>query len=64
MNADDYLGFVYALTDNKNTIIYVEIIFCNYFMDLEYEEYMPAEYFPVGFDATSDNPYLEKMLAD
>ena len=27
MYADSYQGFVYALTDNKDTIIYVEIIF-------------------------------------
>lgn len=62
MYADEYQGFVYALTDNEDTIIYVELIFCNYFMDLEYEKYMPAEYFPVGFDATSDNPYKDEML--
>lgn len=62
MYADDYQGFVYALTDNENTIIYVELIFCNYFMDLEYEKYMPEEYFPIGFDATSDNSYKDEML--
>lgn len=62
MDADSYHGFVYALTDGENRIIYVEIIFCNYFMDLDYEEYINAEYLPVGFDATIDNPYREKML--
>ena len=61
MFADEYQGFVYAITDGEDTIVYVEIIFCNYFMDLEYEEYMPYKYFPVGFDATSDNPYMKKM---
>ena len=61
MYADDYHGFVYAITDGENTIVYVEIIFCNYFMDLSYEEYMPKEYFPVGFDATDDNEYMKKM---
>ena len=63
MYADSYQGFVYALTDNANTIIYVEIIFCNYFMDLEYKEYIKEEYLPVGFDATLNNPYEQKMRA-
>ena len=62
MNADSYQGFVYALTDGENRIIYVELIFCNYFMDLDYEEYIDSEYLPTGFDATIDNPYKgEKM---
>ena len=34
INADSYNGFVYALTDGKNRIIYAEQIFCNYFMIL------------------------------
>ena len=59
---EKYQGFVYALTDGEDTIIYVEIIFCNYFMDLDYEEYMPQKYFPVGFDATEDNEYKDKMM--
>ncbi|MBQ9443234.1 MAG: hypothetical protein IJU43_02945, partial [Lachnospiraceae bacterium] len=32
VNADEYQGFVYALTDGKSRIIYAEQIFCNYFM--------------------------------
>lgn len=62
MYADDYQGFVYALTDEKNEIIYVEIIFCNYFMDLDYTKYVPQKYLPDGFDATKDNPYQNKYL--
>lgn len=62
MSADDYQGFVYALTDNEDTIIYVELIFCNYFYDLDYEEYIPNEYLPVGFDATQDNAYKKEIL--
>ncbi len=64
MYADDYQGFVYAIaTPNmENTITYVELIFCNYFMDLEYMEYMPAEYFPENFNAAMNNPYEEKMM--
>lgn len=62
MYADKYQGFVYALTDNENKIIYVELIFCNYFYDLEYEKYINVDYLPDGFDATSDNAYQKKML--
>ena len=64
MNSDQYYGFVYALTDNQNTIIYVELIFCNYFMDLNYNDYIIEEYLPVGFDATLDNPYEQKMMGE
>ncbi len=63
MNADDYQGFIYAITDNKDTIIYVELIFCNYFMDLEYTKYIPEEYLLEGFDATQDNPYKKEQLS-
>ena len=62
MYADPYQGFVYALTDNEDTIIYVEIIFCNYFLDLECTDYIPEEYLPTGFDASNDNPYMKKMM--
>ena len=62
MYADSYQGFVYALSDKEDTIIYVEIIFCNYYLDLDYEEYIDAKYLPVGFDATVDNPYREEKL--
>lgn len=64
MYADDYQGLVYALTDKQDTIIYVEVIFCNYCMDLDYKEYIKKEYLPIGFDATSGNPYEKKMRAE
>lgn len=58
MEAHEYYGFVYAITDKKdNKIVYVEMIFCNYFMDIDYSKYIPAEYLPDGFDATTDNEY-------
>ncbi len=57
VNADEYQGFVYALTDGKGKIVYVELIFCNYAYDLKYEEYIPSEYLPDGFDAHSGNAY-------
>ena len=61
MKADSYNGFVYAITDKeRKEIIYVEIIFCNYFMDLDYNKYINKDYLPDGFDATLDNPYAKK----
>ena len=60
MNADEYQGFVYALDLGDNTICYVELIFCNYFMDIEYEKYINNEYLPDGFNAKIDNPYLKQ----
>lgn len=62
--ADKYHGFVYAIEtpDEDYTITYCELIFCNYFMDIEYEDFMPAEYLPDGFNATVENPYRKKML--
>ena len=62
MNADPSYGFIYALSDENEKIIYVEILFCNYFMDLEYEAYLDKEYLPIGFDASVDNKYREYML--
>jgi len=64
MQADSYNGFVYAITDGKEKIIYVELIFCNYFYDLNYSEYINNDYLPDGFDATSGNPYKRKMMGD
>ncbi len=66
MYADEYQGFVYAIQTpgKKNTITYVELIFCNYFYDLKYEEYIPQEYLPEGFNAKNGNPYRKKMLEE
>ena len=62
MEADSYYGFIYAITDGNSKIIYVELIFCNYFYDLEYKKYINTDYLPDGFDATIDNGYEKKML--
>jgi len=62
--ADEYNGFVYALTDGNNRIIYAEEIFCNYFMDINYLDYIPKEYLLDGFDATSDNPYMKLKMGE
>ena len=52
---DSYYGYVYAINTpgQENTITYCEMIFCNCCMDLDYEEYMPAEYLPLNFNARS-----------
>ena len=55
MNADDE-GFVYAITDGVSRIIYVEMIFPGYGMDIAYEEYVPEKYLPEGLDAATGNP--------
>ena len=62
MEADEYQGFVYAITDGKRKIIYVELIFCNYTMDIDYQNEIPEEYLPDGFDATDDNAYRKEKL--
>lgn len=62
MEADPYYGFVYALETGDRQIVYVELIFCNYFFDLDYEETVPARYLPVGFDASRENAYRKQML--
>ena len=62
VNADSYHGFVYALTDGKSRIIYGEQIFCNYFMDLKYENYIPKEYLLDGFNATTGTDYYKQMV--
>lgn len=49
-------GFVYALSDGTDTIIYVAMIFSEREMNIDYEKYIPVEYLPEGFDATKDNP--------
>ena len=59
IDADHYHGFIYALDGGNQEIIYVQIVFCDYFMDLDYHDYIREEYLPLGFDATLDNPYKE-----
>lgn len=44
-------GFVYALTDGEGTIVYVEMVFPGYGMDIDYEKHIPEEYLPEGMDA-------------
>ncbi|MBP3256059.1 MAG: helix-turn-helix transcriptional regulator [Clostridia bacterium] len=62
MESDPYYGFIYAITDGKEKIIYVEIIFCNNYMDIKYAEQIPNEYLPDNFDAKIDNKYNYKDI--
>ncbi len=55
--ADSYNGYIYALADKENNrLIYVEINFCNYFSDIDYEEIIDKQYLPIDFNAKPDNP--------
>lgn len=54
--ADNY-GYLYALADEENKkLIYVEINFCNYFSDIDYEDIIDKKYLPIDFNAKPDNP--------
>lgn len=49
-------GYVYALADKENRrLIYVEITFCNYFSDINYEDIIDKEYLPKNFSAKPGN---------
>lgn len=62
MEADPDFGLIYALSGEEHQIIYVELIFCNYFMDIDYQNRIREEYLPLGFDATVDSPYRQQRL--
>lgn len=48
--ADEDYGYVYAMTDpGKNKFIYVELQFCDSFVDVEYGKRIDEKYLPVGF---------------
>ena len=53
---------VWSVKDGNNRIIYAEQLFCNYFMDLDYTQYMPQEYLLDGFNARQGNPYRSEQL--
>lgn len=48
---------IYALSGENRQIVYVELIFCNYFYDINYRDMIPEDYLPIGFDATVESPY-------
>ena len=40
--ANDYNGYIYAMGDEaQRKIIYVELTFCYYFTDIDYEKVIP-----------------------
>lgn len=57
MDSDEYSGFIYAMVPEQadGSITYVGIQFCNYYLDLDINDYLPQQYQLVDFDATSDN---------
>lgn len=58
-------GFLYAIPTpgRSGAVTYVRLEFHNYFYDLDYRDYIPEAYLPLGFDATEDNPYRKACLA-
>ena len=64
MYADPYYGFVYAVTDGAGRIAYVELIFCNYFLDVDWTAYVEPELLPAGFDASPDSAYRHMKLEE
>ena len=56
--------FIYALTDGEERIIYVYLMFPGYSMDIDYEEYIPADCLPEGLDLSKDNPVRQKVLEE
>ncbi len=62
--SDDYYGFVYAITPEQedNTVTYAAIMFCNYFLDVKVQKYIPEKYILKDFNAKSSNPYRKEML--
>lgn len=62
MEAHPDFGLIYALSGKSNQIIYVELIFCNYFYDIDYKSMICEEYLPIGFDATKENAYRQQRL--
>lgn len=64
VNASDW-GYIYALVDKANLrFIYVELTFCDYFTDIDYEAVIPPEFLPEGFDAGRGNPTRLKWESD
>ncbi len=60
--AQEEYGLIYALAAHEGQIIYVELIFCNYFYDIHYEDMINEEYLPTGFYATKDSLYRQQRL--
>lgn len=60
-----YYGYIYAMGDEaQRKIIYVELTFCNYFTDIDYENVIPVKYLPIGFDVKQNNPVHLEFKAE
>ena len=57
-------GFIYALTDGADRVMYVYLAFPGYFMEIDYEKYIPKECLPDGIDLTENNPIRQKVLEE
>ena len=56
-----YYAIIYAMTEpDTHTFIYVEIQFCNFYTDTDYNKIIDAKYLPYDFDALKDNPMYKK----
>jgi len=54
-------GYIYALADKENNrLIYVEINFCDYYTDINYEKVIDKKYLPINFDAKDGNSIQKK----
>ena len=62
MEAHPDFGLIYALSGKNTQIIYVELIFCNYFYDIDYKNMIYEQYLPIGFDATTESAYRQQRL--
>ncbi len=62
---DRHYGMVYALNDDeKRTITYVELFFCDFFYSLDYTNYIDHSLLPEGFNASQNNEYMDKYLQE
>lgn len=66
MDSDKYEGFIYAMVPEEEdaSVTYVGIQFCNYFLNLDINDYLPQEYLLAGFDATAENPYRKTIMKE
>ena len=66
ISVDRSSGFLYAIPTpgRTNTITYVRLEFGNLFLDLDWTEYVPSQYLPIGFDASEENPWRAAWFAE
>ena len=58
----DNNGFVYAISKEANNIIYVEVEFPGYAIDIDYDKYIPLEYLPNNVQIKKGNPTQKKYM--